>query len=129
MTTPSHHPHSSTRSGANGSTPLIQLNAVTKVFLTDEVETHALSGIHLDIRDGEYVSIAGPSGCGKSTLLSILHSLGRDPAVFHHSSIEQVDGPIGVLREPLVVCDHANGRATGVQLLQQIHYRLAVSRI
>ena len=42
------------------------------MFLTDEVETHALSGIHLDIRDGEYVSIAGPSGCGKSTLLSIL---------------------------------------------------------
>ena len=72
MTTPSHHPHSSTRSGANGSTPLIQLNAVTKVFLTDEVETHALSGIHLEIRDGEYISIAGPSGCGKSTLLSIL---------------------------------------------------------
>src|SRR5204862_2931661 len=42
------------------------------VFLTDEVETHALSGIHLDIRMGEYVSIAGPPGCGKSTLLSIL---------------------------------------------------------
>ncbi|HYY14586.1 MAG TPA: ABC transporter ATP-binding protein [Chthoniobacterales bacterium] len=59
-------------SAGNGSTPLIQLNGVTKVFLTDEVETHALSGIHLDIRDGEYVSIAGPSGCGKSTLLSIL---------------------------------------------------------
>src|ERR1700730_4789240 len=57
---------------ANGSTPLIRLNSVTKVFLTDEVETHALSGIHLDIRPGEYVSIAGPSGCGKSTLLSIL---------------------------------------------------------
>jgi len=56
----------------NGSNPLIQLQDVTKVFLTDEVETHALSGIHLDIRDGEYVSIAGPSGCGKSTLLSIL---------------------------------------------------------
>jgi putative ABC transport system ATP-binding protein len=45
---------------------------VTKVFLTDEVETHALSGIHLEIKRGEYVSIAGPSGCGKSTLLSIL---------------------------------------------------------
>src|ERR1019366_4096269 len=45
---------------------------VTKVFLTDEVETHALSGIHMDIKKGEYVSIAGPSGCGKSTLLSIL---------------------------------------------------------
>jgi putative ABC transport system ATP-binding protein len=48
------------------------MNAVTKVFLTDEVETHALSGIHLEINAGEYVSIAGPSGCGKSTLLSIL---------------------------------------------------------
>jgi putative ABC transport system ATP-binding protein len=56
----------------NGSKPLIHLQDVTKVFLTDEVETHALSGIHLDIRDGEYISIAGPSGCGKSTLLSIL---------------------------------------------------------
>lgn len=51
---------------------LIELNNVTKVFYTDEVETHALSGIDLAIRQGEYVSIAGPSGCGKSTLLSIL---------------------------------------------------------
>ncbi len=73
MTSTSPNPHTSTqRSGGNGSTPLIRLDAVTKVFLTDEVETHALSGIHLDIRDGEYISIAGPSGCGKSTLLSIL---------------------------------------------------------
>ena len=52
--------------------PLIRLEGVTKVFLTDEVETHALSGIHLEIKRGEYVSIAGPSGCGKSTLLAIL---------------------------------------------------------
>jgi putative ABC transport system ATP-binding protein len=52
--------------------PVIRLEEVTKVFYTDEVETHALSGIHLAIRNGEYVSIAGPSGCGKSTLLSIL---------------------------------------------------------
>src|SRR5216117_1488297 len=52
--------------------PLIQLESIKKVFLTDEVETHALSGIHLTIHRGEYVSIAGPSGCGKSTLLSIL---------------------------------------------------------
>jgi putative ABC transport system ATP-binding protein len=52
--------------------PLIKLEGVTKVFLTDEVETHALSGIHLDVQRGEYISIAGPSGCGKSTLLSIL---------------------------------------------------------
>ncbi len=51
---------------------LIKLDGVTKVFFTDEVETHALSGIHLLIEKGEYVSIAGPSGCGKSTLLSIL---------------------------------------------------------
>ncbi len=51
---------------------LINLEGVTKVFYTDEVETHALAGIHLDINQGEYVSIAGPSGCGKSTLLSIL---------------------------------------------------------
>jgi putative ABC transport system ATP-binding protein len=52
--------------------PLLQLEDLTKVFHTDEVETHALSGIHLEIQRGEYVSIAGPSGCGKSTLLSIL---------------------------------------------------------
>jgi putative ABC transport system ATP-binding protein len=52
--------------------PLIRLDGVTKVFLTDEVETHALSGIQVEIGRGEYVAIAGPSGCGKSTLLSIL---------------------------------------------------------
>lgn len=53
-------------------TALIHLDGVTKVFYTDEVETHALAGIHLDLNKGEYVSINGPSGCGKSTLLSIL---------------------------------------------------------
>lgn len=51
---------------------LIQLNNIKKVFYTDEVETHALSGISLTIDKGEYVSISGPSGCGKSTLLSLL---------------------------------------------------------
>jgi putative ABC transport system ATP-binding protein len=51
---------------------LIRLENVSKIFYTEEVETHALSGIHLDINKGEYVSIAGPSGCGKSTLLSIV---------------------------------------------------------
>src|SRR5262245_22919088 len=54
------------------SAPLIRLEGLTKVFFTDEVETHALAGIHLDIDKGEYVAISGPSGCGKSTLLSIL---------------------------------------------------------
>jgi putative ABC transport system ATP-binding protein len=53
-------------------TTLIKLEGVKKVFMTDEVETHALAGIHLEVKKGEYVSIAGPSGCGKSTLLSIL---------------------------------------------------------
>jgi putative ABC transport system ATP-binding protein len=56
----------------NGAESLIHLDGVTKVFVTDEVETHALSGIQLDIKKGEYLSIAGPSGCGKSTLLAIL---------------------------------------------------------
>jgi putative ABC transport system ATP-binding protein len=52
--------------------PLIRLDNLSKVFYTDEVETHALAGIHLEIQKGDYVAIAGPSGCGKSTLLSIL---------------------------------------------------------
>lgn len=54
------------------STSLLSMDAVTKVFVTDEVETHALAGIHLHVQKGEYVSISGPSGCGKSTLLAIL---------------------------------------------------------
>jgi len=52
--------------------PLIQIEALTKVFYTDEIETHALSGVHLAIMRGDYVAMSGPSGCGKSTLLSII---------------------------------------------------------
>ena len=76
---------------------LIRLEGIKKVFITDEVETHALTGIHLDIHKGEYISIAGPSGCGKSTLLSILglldsptegsYTLNNEPAA--HLTIEQ----------------------------------------
>jgi len=51
---------------------LIRLEGIKKVFYTDEVETHALSEVHLEVRRGEYVAIAGPSGCGKTTLLSLL---------------------------------------------------------
>ncbi|MGH9431563.1 MAG: ABC transporter ATP-binding protein [Terriglobia bacterium] len=56
----------------SNSNALIQMQEVKKVFYTEEVETHALAGIHLEIKKGEFVSIAGPSGCGKSTLLSIM---------------------------------------------------------
>jgi putative ABC transport system ATP-binding protein len=52
--------------------PLIQMKGIKKVFFTDEVETHALTNVHLTIGKGDYVSISGPSGCGKTTLLSIL---------------------------------------------------------
>ncbi|MBC7895964.1 MAG: ABC transporter ATP-binding protein [Cytophagaceae bacterium] len=51
---------------------LIRMEGIKKIFYTDEVETHALAEIHMEIRPGEYVSISGPSGCGKTTLLSIL---------------------------------------------------------
>src|ERR1700686_2332175 len=56
----------------NGNHTIIEIEHMTKVFYTDEVETHALSGVHLTIARGEYVAMSGPSGCGKSTLLSIL---------------------------------------------------------
>ncbi|HVU36173.1 MAG TPA: ABC transporter ATP-binding protein [Opitutaceae bacterium] len=72
--------------------PLIKLEGVTKVFLTDEIETHALSGIHLEINQGEYVSIAGPSGCGKSTLLSILGLLDSPTEGAYHLNGRPVQG-------------------------------------
>ena len=72
---------------------VIRLTGVNKVFYTDEVETHALSNINLDIKKGEYLSIAGPSGCGKSTLLSILGLLDTPSAgeyVLNGNSIEKL---------------------------------------
>jgi len=62
---------------------LIRMEGVSKIFRTDEVETHALSDVHLEIQPGELVSIAGPSGCGKSTLLSILGLL-ESPSQGHY---------------------------------------------
>ncbi len=52
--------------------PLIRLQGIKKIFYTDEVETHALAEVNMEIRQGEYIAISGPSGCGKTTLLSIL---------------------------------------------------------
>jgi len=74
--------------------PLIRLEGLTKVFYTDEVETHALAGIHLDIQKGEYVAISGPSGCGKSTLLSILGLLDSPTSgsyVLNTTSVQGLD--------------------------------------
>ncbi|MES1258948.1 MAG: ABC transporter ATP-binding protein [Gemmatimonadota bacterium] len=56
---------------ATAGEPLIKLQGIKKIFYTDEVETHALADVHLEIQQGEYVAIGGPSGCGKTTLLSI----------------------------------------------------------
>ena len=72
---------------------LIHLEAVTKVFYTEEVETHAISDVQLDINPNEYVSIAGPSGCGKSTLLSIIGLLDTPTEgkyLLHGESVEQL---------------------------------------
>jgi len=74
--------------------PLIHMEAVNKVFVTDDVETHALDGINLDIQRGEYVSISGPSGCGKSTLLAILGLLDSPTAgayVLNGRAVQDLD--------------------------------------
>src|SRR5580692_5695216 len=72
--------------------PLIQLDNIEKVFLTDEVETHALSGVSFEICHGDYVSISGPSGCGKSTLLSILGLLDSPTSGKYELRGEPVEG-------------------------------------
>src|SRR6201981_101275 len=73
---------------------IISMENITKVFYTDEVETHALSGVHLEIRKGEYVSIAGPSGSGKSTLLALiglLDSPSEGTYVLNTNSVADLD--------------------------------------
>src|SRR5262249_16889407 len=70
---------------------LIHIEDLTKVFYTDEIETHALSGVHLTIRKGEYVAMSGPSGCGKSTLLSIIGLLDTPTAGKYQLSGQPVE--------------------------------------
>ena len=69
---------------------LIQMESIKKIFLTDDMETHALSNIHLTINQGEYVSITGPSGCGKSTLLSVMGLLDNPSAGNYHLANQRV---------------------------------------
>ena len=76
------------------SQPLIQIEDLTKIFYTDEIETHALSGIHLSIQRGEYLAMSGPSGCGKSTLLSIIGLLDTPTSgkyVLNGNSVENLN--------------------------------------
>jgi putative ABC transport system ATP-binding protein len=73
---------------------LIEIQDLTKVFYTDEIETHALSGVHLSIAKGEYVAMSGPSGCGKSTLLSIIGLLDTPTSgkySLNSTSVESLD--------------------------------------
>jgi len=72
--------------------PLIRMQGVNRVFVTDDVETHALSGIQLEINKGDYVSISGPSGCGKSTLLAILGLLDSPTSGAYVLNGRPVDG-------------------------------------
>ncbi len=71
--------------------PLIRIEELTKVFYTDEIETHALSGIHLTVNKGEYVAMSGPSGCGKSTLLSIIGLLDTPTSGRYHLNGKTVE--------------------------------------
>lgn len=72
MTSNTNNTEHNSSSSSGSSNALINMENIRKVFYTDEVETHALAGVHLQVQEGEYVSISGPSGCGKSTLLSLL---------------------------------------------------------
>ena len=79
---------------------LIHMENVRKVFVTDEVETHALAGINLEIQKGEYIAIAGPSGCGKSTLLAILGLLDSPTDGSYNLNNQPVESLIGRRKSP-----------------------------
>ncbi len=75
-----------------GNEKLIALDGITKIYLTEEIETHALSGVHLKIQPGEFMLISGPSGCGKSTLLSIIGLLDGPTDGSYHLGGREVSG-------------------------------------
>jgi ABC-type lipoprotein export system ATPase subunit len=114
---------------SNDGRALIQIQDLTKVFYTDEIETHALSGVHLEIEKGEYVAMSGPSGCGKSTLLSIIGLLDMPTAGKYHRGQQQrvavaraLAGNPSILLadEPTGNLDSRNGEAV-MELLQNLH--------
>jgi len=77
---------------AAASGPIIRLEQITKVFYAEDVETHALAEVDLEIRAGDYVAVAGPSGCGKSTLLSLLGLLDTPTAGRYWLNGQPVEG-------------------------------------
>jgi putative ABC transport system ATP-binding protein len=83
---------------SHGAPPLIRLSGVRKVFLTEQMETHALSDVHLVVQEGEFVEVQGPSGCGKSTLLSIVGLLDTPTEGSYELEGRRVDGLSGVDR-------------------------------
>ena len=87
---------------------LIKLDGITKVFLTDEIETHALSGIHLEIKQGEFISISGPSGCGKSTALKAFGNPAK-PRVDHEVLQQSKYKPVRISYERPVLCPLLQG--------------------
>src|SRR5437588_662947 len=110
--------------------PLIQLQSVKKVFYTDEVETHALAGIHLEIARGEYISIAGPAGCGKASLdkVQMAHRAKHLPSQLSGGQQQRVavaravGGSPSILLadEPTGNLDSKNGEAV-MDLLKELH--------